>query len=111
MVVPRPLYALPIGHAGARVPGVTLLGDAAHIMAPFAGEGANRAMLDATELARALVAHGADREAALAAYEAAMFPRSAAAAADSAANLAAAFNADAPRGLLAAMAAHGSDGP
>ncbi|HMA35743.1 MAG TPA: NAD(P)/FAD-dependent oxidoreductase [Chloroflexia bacterium] len=106
MVVPRPLYALPIGHAWARVPGVTLLGDAAHVMSPFAGEGANRAMLDATELARALVAHGTDREAALAAYEAAMFPRSAAAAAESAANLAAAFNVDAPRGLLAAMAAH-----
>jgi len=108
--VPRPLYALPTGHAWSRVPGVTLLGDAAHLMSPFAGEGANLAMLDATELALALVAHGKDHEAALTQYEAALFPRSAAAAAASAASLAASFSADAPRGLLATMTAHEADG-
>jgi 2-polyprenyl-6-methoxyphenol hydroxylase-like FAD-dependent oxidoreductase len=100
-MVARRIHALPVDHAWARVPGVTLLGDAAHLMSPFAGEGANLAMLDAAELALALVEHGADVEAALAQYEAALFPRGAAAAAGSAAGLEMCFAADAPRALLA----------
>ena len=74
--VARMIHALPDDHSWAHMPGVTLVGDAAHLMPP-SGEGANLAMFDAAELGR-VIAGGGD----IAAFEAAMFARSAAEAVD-----------------------------
>ncbi|MCR6482691.1 FAD-dependent monooxygenase [Amycolatopsis sp. OK19-0408] len=70
----RPLHVLPVPHAWTHTPGVTLLGDAAHLMPPL-GVGANLALLDGTELATALATASSVDEA-VRAYETGMLPRS-----------------------------------
>lgn len=83
---PWNLYELPIGHKWEHKRGYTLVGDAASLMTPFAGEGVNKAMRDCLELAEALekALKGGDVsgstdivdiDAVVAEYEVNMFPR------------------------------------
>jgi 2-polyprenyl-6-methoxyphenol hydroxylase-like FAD-dependent oxidoreductase len=94
----RPLYALPIGHSWQSRHGITLLGDAAHLMSPFAGEGVNLALADATDLAEALVT--GDGWSAVARYEANMQARANAAAVDAAEGLRVSIS---PEGVAAVL--------
>ncbi|MGY4537929.1 2-polyprenyl-6-methoxyphenol hydroxylase-like FAD-dependent oxidoreductase [Mucilaginibacter sp. UYNi724] len=53
--IPRPQYCMPLDQTWEPKPNLTMLGDAAHLMPPYAGEGVNMAMLDALELSRHLL--------------------------------------------------------
>lgn len=54
-VIPRPIYCMPLDQSWQSLPNLTMLGDAAHVMPPFAGEGVNMAMQDALDLSEYLV--------------------------------------------------------
>ena len=68
--VPRPQYCMPLDQTWEALPNLTMLGDAAHLMPPYAGEGVNMAMLDALELSQCLIRDDfPDLQSAIAAYE------------------------------------------
>ena len=49
-IIPRPMYHFPLNQSWKPLPNLTMIGDAAHRMPPYAGEGANQALADALEL-------------------------------------------------------------
>ncbi|KAI9058945.1 monooxygenase FAD-binding protein [Trametes sanguinea] len=102
----RPLFYLPVGHRWPHKPGVTLVGDAAHLMSPFAGAGANLAMLDALELGLVLadaINKGIgeeEREAAIAKWEEGMCARAEKVAARTKRNLESFMSPGAPQTII-----------
>lgn len=101
---PWPLYELPVGHNWTHKKGLTLVGDAASLMTPFAGEGVNKAMKDALELAEAILGNqDGGLDAAVSQYEHAMFPRSAKTQAQTMKNKTAIYKADAPLPYLMSL--------
>ena len=82
--IPRPIHCMPLDQTWESLPNLTILGDAAHVMPPFAGEGANMAMLDALELSDCLCSENFnDIQTAIASYENQMRKRAAVAAQES----------------------------
>ena len=73
---PRPMYCMPLDQCWEAQSNITLIGDAAHLMPPYAGEGVNMAMLDALELSKSLTSEKSkDLKYAFAHYEKQMFKR------------------------------------
>jgi len=68
----RPLLVCPADQHWEPKSNVTLIGDAAHVIPPYAGEGVNMAMLDALALSRLLLSQDTSCDE-IATYEAEMF--------------------------------------
>lgn len=78
--IPRPQYYFPLDQQWETQDNLTMIGDAAHGMPPFAGEGANVAMQDSFELAEVLLSvQFSDIKTALAHFEKDMVMRGASA--------------------------------
>ena len=114
-IVARPFYMLPTDFSWASKRGLTLLGDAAHLMTPFAGEGVNLAMLDALDLSKAIVkgctGENVEFFAEIAKFERIMLERSHEKMKETWQNLTLLFKPEGPREFVQsfqeAMAAHG----
>jgi len=76
LFIPRPQYCMPLDQKWEAKSNITLIGDAAHWMPPFAGEGVNMAMLDALELSESLTDPAFNNtQTVIANYEKQMFAR------------------------------------
>lgn len=115
-IVARPFYMLPTDFSWTSKRGLTLLGDAAHLMTPFAGEGVNLAMVDAMYLSKAIVKASTEDEHtelfdAIKEYEETMLERSHEKMEETWRNLELFFKPDAPKEFVQnfeeMMAAHG----
>lgn len=85
--IPRPIYCMPLDQYWKPSGNVTLIGDAAHVMPPFAGEGANMAMKDALDLSKFLTSENYSTvQEAIAGYESEMRIRASLAAEESVKN-------------------------
>ncbi|MFL9845600.1 FAD-dependent oxidoreductase [Flavobacterium rhizosphaerae] len=73
-IVPRPLFHYTPDQYWTTLNNLTIIGDAAHRMPPYAGEGVNMAMLDALELSEELL-RNENIKLAIANYESKMFER------------------------------------
>ncbi|KAK0223817.1 hypothetical protein IW262DRAFT_1369403 [Armillaria fumosa] len=111
-IIARKLVMLPPDHQWTSRPGVTLMGDAAHVMTPFAGEGVNNAMVDALELAEKIIAAVRDSSAgniqenlakAVKEYEEGMFARVHVVAQETLHNMGVLFSKDSPLGFIKLM--------
>ena len=100
--IPIPIYCMPLDQTWQALPNLTMLGDAAHLMPPFAGEGVNMAMLDALELSECLSSENfSDLQTAIASYEIQMRKRASDAAQESLENGEKMHSADALQKMLA----------
>jgi 2-polyprenyl-6-methoxyphenol hydroxylase-like FAD-dependent oxidoreductase len=104
----RPVYSLPYGHEWQHVPGVTLIGDAAHLMAPN-GEGANLALFDGAQLGKAIASNPDDFDAAICEYEKQLFPRTAKVAVETQELLVTLFGPGSPQSLVAMFTHPGAE--
>jgi len=99
--IPRPLYNVPVEQSWRSQPDVALLGDAAHVMPPFTGKGANYAMLDAVELAENLTSgRYSDVAAAIRAYDLNMLKRMRESVAETMESQEVMISPQAPKGIL-----------
>jgi len=103
--VARHIYTLPLEQVWTTQSGITLIGDAAHVMTPFAGQGANLAMQDALELADCITSDSPITEG-LKTFEEVMINRARLFSQESLNNLNAFITADAPRQVVEIFNSH-----